>query len=92
MSSGDQSALGAFLGALDELEDFGTVNVRGNGQITMPKSVRQALRLNEEGHWHLFGLPSLGVAMVVATPGNPRRAMENLIPASISGDPDEDST
>jgi hypothetical protein len=89
--SRDRPALATFLDALDELEDFGTVNVRGNGQITMPKPVREALRLNEEGHWHLFGLPSLGVAIVVATPGNPKQAIENLMRSSLSGDRDGDS-
>ncbi len=79
MSISDPKGLAPLLEALDELVDYGTVTVRGNGQITMPKATRTALRMNEEGHWRVFGVPGLGVAIVVGEPDVPKDALASLI-------------
>lgn len=74
----------SFLAGLSSLRDYGTVSVRGNGQITLPKSARDELRLAASDMWRVFGLPQLGVAVIVNEPFAPREALELLIRGGAS--------
>lgn len=85
VAASDPEGLQALLAALGGLTDYGTVTVRGNGQITMPKSTRVALRLNEQGHWRVLGLPELGVALLVGEPDAPHEVLASLIRRGTAG-------
>ena len=57
------SRVDEFLGALDDLRDYGTAWANKAGGLTIPAPARAELGiLDESSHWHVMGSPLLGIA------------------------------
>lgn len=67
-----------------DLEDYGKVTVSTQGQITIPKSAREALGLDQGRSVYVFGSKSLGRAWIVATDRSPAEIAEFLSATSVA--------
>jgi hypothetical protein len=76
----------ALLDALEDLTDFGSAWANKAGGMTMPSQARTALGLPALSHWHVFGSPSLGIAVVIGPRRSAREALEFLLGAQPPGD------
>jgi hypothetical protein len=79
VSDSPDEGLDDLLEALTGMADYGSVTVRGNGQITVPKPARKALNLRDSSQWRVFGLPHLGVAILIGEPDTPQEVFASLI-------------
>lgn len=70
-----------FLGALDDLRDYGTAWANKAGGLTIPAPARAELGLDESSHWHVMGSPMLGIAILVA----PRRTARETLGFLLEG-------
>lgn len=52
----------------------------------MPAQARKALGLPTNAHWHVFGSPELGVAIVLAPRQDPRKILEFLLRDDVRPD------
>jgi hypothetical protein len=60
--------LAVFIQDLADFRAYGSVKVRTNDQIVLPKEARDELRLEGAAHYNLYGSPRLGIALLIGEP------------------------